>query len=80
MQGETLRQRLDRGPIAVHEAVDIATQLAGDDQGFYVFAPKPGRMLARRRTGKLAGDVNIPTAGMTMKQAIDYTSTIDAVK
>ena len=33
--------------------------MEGDDQGFYVFAPKPGRMLARRRTGKLAGDVNV---------------------
>ena len=54
--------------------------MEGDDKGFYVFAPKPGRMLARRRTGKLAGDVNIPTAGMTMKQAIDYTSTVDALK
>ena len=54
--------------------------MEGDDAGFYVFAPKPGRMLARRRTGKLAGDVNIPAAGMTMKQAIDYTNVVDAVK
>jgi hypothetical protein len=54
--------------------------MEGNTAGFYVYAPKPGRMLARRRTGKLTGDVNIPAAGMTMKQAIDYTNTVDAVK
>ena len=54
--------------------------MEGNTTGFYVFAPKPGRMLARRRTGKIAGDVNIPAAGMTMKQAIDYTNTVDLVK
>ncbi len=54
--------------------------MEGNTTGFYVFAPKPGRMLARRRTGKISGDVNIAAAGMTMKQAIDYTNTVDAVK
>ena len=54
--------------------------MEGDDAGFYLFAPKTGRMLARRLTGKLAGDVNIPAAGMTMKQAIDFTNMVDAVK
>jgi hypothetical protein len=54
--------------------------MEGNSTGFYVFAPKPGRMLARRRTGKLSGDVNIAAAGMTMKQAIDYTNTVDAIK
>jgi hypothetical protein len=54
--------------------------LEGNSTGLYVFAPKPGRMLARRRTGKLSGDVNIASAGMTMKQVIDYTNTVDAVK
>jgi len=54
--------------------------MEGNTTGFYVYAPKPGRMLARRRTGKLAGDANIPAAGMTMKQSIDYTNTVDLVK
>jgi hypothetical protein len=67
------------GPVP-NQPVRTDVTMEGDDTGFYVFAPKPGRMLARRRTGKLAGDVNIPAAGMTMKQAIDYTNTVDAVK
>jgi hypothetical protein len=54
--------------------------MEGNSTGFYVFAPKPGRMLARRRTGKLAGDVNIAAAGMTMKQALDFTNSVDLVK
>lgn len=67
------------GPVPNQPMRSDAT-MEGDDTGFFVFAPKTGRMLARRRTGKLAGDVNIPAAGMTMKQAIDYTNTVDAVK
>jgi hypothetical protein len=67
------------GPVPNQPARTDVT-MEGDDTGFYVFAPKTGRMLARRRTGKLTGDVNIPAAGMTMKQAIDYTNTVDVVK
>jgi hypothetical protein len=68
------------GPVPQQPGARTDVTMEGDDTGFYVFAPKPGRMLARRRTGKLAGDVAIPAAGMTMKQAIDYTNTVDAVK
>jgi hypothetical protein len=67
------------GPVP-GQAMRSEAKMEGNSTGFYVFAPKPGRLLARRRTGKLAGDVNIPAAGMTMKQAIDYTNTVDAVK
>jgi hypothetical protein len=67
------------GPVPGQPMRSEAT-MEGNNTGFYVFAPKPGRMLARRRTGKITGDVNIPAAGMTMKQAIDYTNTVDAVK
>jgi hypothetical protein len=68
------------GPVPNQPGMRTDVTMEGNDAGFYVFAPKPGRMLARRRTGKLTGDVNIPSAGMTMKQAIDYTNTVDAVK
>ena len=68
------------GPVPNQPGARTDVTMEGNDAGFYVFAPKTGRMLARRRTGKLAGDVNIPAAGMTMKQAIDYTNIVDAVK
>jgi len=68
------------GPVPQQPGARTDVTMEGNTTGFYVFAPKPGRMLARRRTGKLAGDVNIAAAGMTMKQTIDYTNTVDAVK
>ena len=68
------------GPVPNQPGARTDVTMEGNDAGFYIFAPKTGRMLARRRTGKLAGDVNIPAAGMTMKQAIDYTNIVDAVK
>jgi len=68
------------GPVPNQPGMRSDATMEGNTTGFYVFAPKPGRMLARRRTGKIAGDVNIPAAGMTMKQAIDYTNTVDLVK
>ena len=68
------------GPVPQQPGARTDVTMEGNDAGFYVFAPKPGRMLARRRTGKLSGDVNIAAAGMTMKQAIDYTNIVDAVK
>ena len=55
--------------------------LIGTDDGIVVFAPGPGRMLGRRRTGHLAGDFTMRAAGQTVtfKQAYDYTSSIDAL-
>jgi hypothetical protein len=67
-------------PVPGQPGMRSEAKLEGNATGFYVFAPKPGRMLARRRTGKFAGDVNIAAAGMTMKQALDFTNTVDAVK
>jgi len=68
------------GPVPNQPGMRSDATMEGNTTGFYVFAPKPGRVLARRRSAKLAGDVNIPAAGMTMKQAIDYTNTVDIVK
>jgi hypothetical protein len=76
-QGTTLHAE---GPVPNQPAARTDVTMEGNDAGFYIFAPKTGRMLARRRTGKLSGDVNIPAAGMSMKQAIDYTNTVDLVK
>jgi len=68
------------GPVPQQPGARTDVTMEGNVTGFYVFAPNPGRMLARRRTGKFAGDVNIAAAGMTMKQSIDFTNTVDAVK
>jgi len=67
-------------PVPGQPGMRSEAKLEGNATGFYVFAPKPGRMLARRRTGKFSGDVNIAAAGMTMKQALDFTNTVDVVK
>lgn len=77
-----MKQRLRvhaEGPVPNQPARSEAAFEGGDD-GYFVFAPKSGRVLARRRTGQLSGDVNIAAAGVTMKQALNYTSTVDAVR
>jgi len=53
-----------------------------NDDGIVVFAPKEGRMLGRRRTGQMSGDVTIIGAGgqMSLKQSFTYTNTLDAVR
>ena len=55
--------------------------LQGGDEGYFVFAPRAGRLLARRRSGKLDGDTFLRGGGqeIAMRQAYTYTSTLDAV-
>ena len=56
--------------------------LTGDSEGFFVFAPKTGRLIGRRTQGKLEGPVKL-TGGMgemQMSQSIAITSAMDAVK
>jgi hypothetical protein len=57
------------------------TSLAGTEEGYFLFAPNPGRLLARRREGRLAGDVVLRSGAgaMTFKQAYSYTNALDAV-
>jgi len=57
-------------------------QLSGEEEGFFVFAPKTGRLIARRREGKLEGPVKASGAmgEIQMNQSMAYTSTMDAVK
>ena len=57
-------------------------QLNGEENGYFVFAPKTGRLIGRRREGKLDGPVKASGAmgEMQMNQAISYTSTMDAAK
>jgi hypothetical protein len=57
-------------------------QLTGEEEGFFVFAPKTGRLIARRREGKLEGPVKASGAmgEVQMNQSMAYTSTMDALK
>ena len=57
-------------------------QLRGEEDGYFVFAPKTGRLIARRREGKMEGPVKASGAmgEMQMNQTMSYTSAMDAVK
>jgi hypothetical protein len=57
-------------------------QLQGDEQGYFVFAPSTGRLIARRREGKMVGPVKASGAmgEMQMNQSISFTGTVDAVQ
>jgi hypothetical protein len=57
-------------------------QLTGEEDGYFVFAPSTGRLIARRREGKLEGPVKASGAmgEMQMNQSISYTGVMDAQK
>lgn len=57
-------------------------QLTGGEEGYFVFAPTTGRLIGRRREGKIEGPVKLTGAmgEMQMNQSITYTSAMDAVK
>jgi len=57
-------------------------QLSGEEDGYFVFAPATGRLIARRREGKMEGPVKASGAmgEMQMNQSITYTGTMDSLK
>jgi hypothetical protein len=56
------------------------TTLTGTDTGYFVFAPKSGRVLGRRHEGHFTGAMVMGApANMEMKQAIDISATVDEV-
>lgn len=57
-------------------------QLSGEEDGYFVFAPASGQLIARRREGKLEGPVKASGAmgEMQMNQSITYTGTMDSVR
>ena len=69
------------GPVP-NQPVRSETILTGTDDGIVVFAPKAGRLLGRRRTGQMSGDIMVSGAGgqMSMKQSFTYTNTLEAVR
>lgn len=60
----------------------MQSNMSGGDEGFFLFAPKSGRMLGRQRKGQLSGETVMSGAmgSMTMNQTMSYTSRIDVVK
>ena len=56
--------------------------LEGTEDGYFVFAPKTGRLLGRRREGRLEGPLTMKggPGEFKMTQSIAYTSTMDAVR
>jgi hypothetical protein len=57
-------------------------QLSGEEEGYFVFAPKTGRLIARRRSGKLEGPVKASGAmgELQMQQSMKYTGEMDSLK
>ena len=57
-------------------------QLSGEEDGYFVFAPSTGRLISRRREGKLEGPVKASGAmgEMQMNQSISYTGAMDSLK
>jgi hypothetical protein len=57
------------------------TTLTGTDTGYFVFAPKAGRVLGRRHEGHFTGSMVMGApANMEMKQAIDISATVDELR
>jgi hypothetical protein len=69
------------GPVP-NQPMRATSSMDGMEDGYYVFEPKAGRVLARRRSGRMEGDIFMKGSGgeMTMKQAYTYTGTVDAVR
>ena len=69
------------GPVP-NQPMRATSALDGTEEGFFVFAPKPGRVIARRRAGRLEGDIFMK-GGMgefTMKQVYSFTGSLDAIR
>jgi len=54
---------------------------SGTDDGIAVFAPSTGRLLGRRRTGGMSGDLTMtgPRGQATIKQSFAYKNSLDAL-
>jgi hypothetical protein len=69
------------GPVA-GQPMRANSILEGADEGHFVFSPRTGRLLGRRRTGSLRGDLTMTGAAgsMRMAQAYRYTHRVDAIR
>lgn len=69
---------------ATPRATGATTQssLKGDETGVYFFAPASGRLVERRRTGRLAGSLTVSAGGRTIAipQSFAYESRIELIR
>ena len=90
MVGETaalvvrMKQKMNArvaGPVP-NQPMRTDAQFSGEEEGYFVFAPKTGRLIARRREGQLEGPVKASGAmgEMEMSQSISYTGAVDSIK
>lgn len=79
----SMRQNIGIRSVAPIPSQGARAEIAqdGTEDGFFVFAPATGRLVARRRQGRLEGDVVTtgPNGRSTIKQVYAYTSSIDAL-
>jgi hypothetical protein len=68
------------GPVP-NQPMRAETMLEGTDSGQYLFA-RTGRLLARRREGRMEGNTMLRGGGgeMAMRQSYTYVGTVDAVR
>jgi hypothetical protein len=69
------------GPVP-NQGMRSDAQLSGDSDGYFVFAPTTGRLIGRRREGKMEGPVKLSggMGDMQMNQSITYTGVTEAVE
>ena len=69
------------GPVPGQD-MRIQSQMSGGDEGWFLFAPKSGRMLGRQRKGSFSGESNISGAAgsMNLSQTMTYTNRIDLIR
>jgi hypothetical protein len=77
----SMRQELTIDGNGMAGGAPMTSSQAGVEDGFFVFAPRTGRLLSRRRAARLEGELAMGSgaAPMTMKQTFSYTSNIDAL-
>lgn len=68
-------------PVQGQQQLTATTSLKGSDEGIFVFAPTPGALLGRRRTGTLAGSVTYVggPAPIKIPYRLSYTNTITSL-
>lgn len=73
-------QIIAEGPVP-NQPMRAESMLEGTDSGQYLFA-RAGRLLARRREGRMEGNTMLRGGGgeMAMKQSYTYVGTVDAVR